>query len=176
MTTLSQAALDVLSTSDPVQKAEKTRMHVAAWRAGDISEIGLVNIPQRPARPDKPELREPRDMPKRGKAGSKRAKIALLHAIAHIELNAIDLAWDIMGREFDVGFELPKPFYDDWCKVADDEAKHFLMLEGRLNDLNAAYGDLPAHDGLWKPQRKLHMILQHAWPLYRWFWKPAAWM
>lgn len=151
ITTLSDAALDVLSTANPKEKAHKTREYIAAWRAGTITDIGKVAIPDRPARPAKPELREPREMPKRAKAGSLRSKIALLHALAHIELNAIDLGWDVMAREFDLGgYTLPKAFYDDWCKVADDEAKHFLMLEERLNDLGAAYGDLPAHDGLWE--------------------------
>ena len=94
-------------------------------------------------------------MPKRRKAGTKQSKIALLHAIAHIELNAIDLAWDVLARKFDLGsFALPKAFYDDWIKVADDEAKHHLMLEERLNDLGASYGDLPAHDGLWESSMK----------------------
>lgn len=150
MITLRKAALDVLTSADPILKAQKSRRYVAAWRSCGITEIGKVNLPGRPARPDKPELRDARDMPKRAKAGSPKMKIALLHAIAHIELNAIDLAWDILARDFDLGgFFLPKEFYDDWCKVADDEAKHFLMLNERLNDLGAKYGDLPAHDGLW---------------------------
>lgn len=152
--TLSCCALDVLTTSNPVLKAEKTREYVRHWRAGDIQDIGQIDLPDRPARPEKPELRSPKDMPKRRKAGTKGNKIALLHALAHIELNAIDLAWDIMARfsyfyEAE-GFSLPKAFFDDWCKVADDEAKHFLLLQGRLQSLDASYGDLPAHDGLWE--------------------------
>lgn len=175
MTRLSDAALDVLMTPNARDKAEKTRRYAQAWRCGDITEIGRANLPDRPARPEKPELRDAREMPKRAKAGSKRSKIALLHALAHIELNAIDLAWDVIAREFpdichfersekshntdggssacgvrnDNSFVTPKAFYDDWIKVADDEAKHHLMLEERLNDLGATYGDLPAHDGLW---------------------------
>lgn len=164
--TLSDAALDVLNTPCARTKAEKTRSYAKAWRAGDILEIGSVTLPKRPARPDAPELRHAYDMPKRGKAGSPRAKIALLHAIAHIELNAIDLAWDILARftDFSVAgvaqakpqetFVLPKAFYDDWVKVADDEAKHHLMLDDRLHSLGAAYGDLPAHDGLWEASEK----------------------
>ena len=155
MITLSDAALDVLKTSDPREKAEKTRGYAQAWRDGEIVEIGSVNLPERPARPEHPKLLHANDMPKRGKAGSTKSKIALLHAIAHIELNAIDLAWDVIARQFDLDdFELPKAFYDDWVKVADDEAKHHLMLEERLNDLGASYGDLPAHDGLWESSVK----------------------
>jgi len=159
--TLSDAALDVLSTGAPAQKAEKTRAYMQDWQAGRISKIGQVSLPDRPARPEKPELLPPTEMPKRGKAGSLRSKIALLHALAHIELNAIDLAWDVMARFAPYawdnepgGFTLPKEFFDDWIKVADDEAKHHMMLEHRLNDLGAAYGDLPAHDGLWEASEK----------------------
>ncbi|MFK7840087.1 MAG: ferritin-like domain-containing protein [Bdellovibrionales bacterium] len=155
MMSLSEAALDVLNTPSSIEKAKKTRVFVAQWRSGEISEVGSVDLPSRPARSEKPELRHPYDMPKRRKAGSPKMKIALLHALAHIELNAIDLAWDVLARQFDLGgFTLPKDFYNDWTKVADDEAKHHLMLEERLNDLGASYGDLPAHDGLWESSEK----------------------
>ncbi|MBL4804540.1 MAG: ferritin-like domain-containing protein [Alphaproteobacteria bacterium] len=149
--TLSSAALDVLTTPDPREKAAKTRAYAHAWRNGEIPETGHTDLPDRPARPENPELLHPAEMPKRAKAGSRKSKVALLHALAHIELNAIDLAWDVMARKFDLGgYALPKAFYDDWIKVADDEAKHHMMLEERLNDLGATYGDLPAHDGLWE--------------------------
>jgi uncharacterized ferritin-like protein (DUF455 family) len=72
----------------------------------------------------------------------------LLHAVAHIELNAIDLAWDIVARF--ASPDLPRDFFDDWVRVGDDEAKHFLLLADRLAALGAAYGDLAAHDGLWQ--------------------------
>ena len=160
--TLCNAALDILNCANPIDKASKTRVHAQNWRAGNITHIGLAaGIPPRPARPEKPELLAPAKMPKRRKAGSTKSKIALLHAIAHIELNAIDLAWDIMARfahysdqNQEQGFTLPKAFFDDWLKVADDEAKHFLMLVERLGDFDAAYGDLPAHDSLWESSEK----------------------
>lgn len=155
MTTLADAALDVLTTASPIEKCKKTRAYAAAWRAGEIIEVGRAAPPDRPARPEHPQLLHASKMPRRAKAGSTKSKIALLHAIAHIELNAIDLAWDVIAREFDLGgFELPKQFYTDWIKVADDEAKHHMMLEERLNDLGASYGDLPAHDGLWESSVK----------------------
>lgn len=158
MSTLSSCALDVLQTASPKDKAEKTRAAATQWRQSAIEQIGQCqDIPDRPARPEHPELRPPAEMPKRRKAGTVKSKIALLHALAHIELNAIDLAWDIIARfagyseqNTTDGFTLPRAFFDDWVKVADDEAKHFLMLEGRLNDLGGSYGDLPAHDGLWE--------------------------
>jgi uncharacterized ferritin-like protein (DUF455 family) len=80
--------------------------------------------------------------------GSQAGRIALLHALAHIELNAIDLAWDILARFVDPA--LPREFYDDWVGVATEEAEHFALLTGRLMALGAAYGDLAAHDGLWE--------------------------
>lgn len=86
-------------------------------------------------------------MPRR-RFGGQRGRVALLHAIAHIELNAIDLAWDLIARYADLG--LPRQFLDDWVAVANDEARHFLAVSGRLRELDAAYGDLPAHDGLWE--------------------------
>jgi uncharacterized ferritin-like protein (DUF455 family) len=85
-------------------------------------------------------------MPRRRNFGALHGRIALLHALAHIELNAIDLGWDIVAR-FP---KLPRAFYDDWVGVAAEEAEHFALLEARLRALGGAYGDLPAHDGLWE--------------------------
>ena len=103
-------------------------------------------VPDRPARPERPELRLPRDMPRRRAAGGTKS-FALLHAIAHIELNAIDLAWDLVAR---FGPLLPDSALDDWVTVAAEEALHFGLLCGRMADFGGSYGDLPAHDGLWQ--------------------------
>lgn len=158
MNTIVAAAIDVLTTISPWEKAEKTRAYAADWRAGGFDGVGTPGeMPDKPRRPAKPELRPASQMPRRGKAGSLRSKIALVHALSHIELNAIDLSWDIMGRFADMAdentadgeFALPKAFFDDWIKVADDEAKHFLLLAGRLADWGSSYGALPAHEGLW---------------------------
>jgi len=106
------------------------------------------SVPEgRPARPAKPPLCRPGDLPKRSTGLGKR-RTALIHAIAHIELNAIDLAWDAVARFS--GLDLPGAFFDDWVQVAEDEALHFEMLNARLHELDAAYGDMPAHDGLWE--------------------------
>lgn len=145
---LGEAATAVLTTAAPLEKVRLTRLHAAAWRDGLLSPAVPAPPPDRPARPDRPELKLPRDMPKRGRGGSAQNRVALLHALAHIELNAIDLAWDIVARFAPLG--LPKGFTDDWIQVADDEARHFQMLETRLNALGSSYGDLPAHDGLWQ--------------------------
>lgn len=77
-----------------------------------------------------------------------RGRVALLHSLAHIELNAIDLAFDLVGRF--AHLDLPRAFFDDWIAVGSDEARHFAMLQTRLAALGARYGDLPAHDGLWQ--------------------------
>jgi uncharacterized ferritin-like protein (DUF455 family) len=87
-------------------------------------------------------------MPKRRAGGSPAGRIALLHALAHIELNAIDLAWDIVARF--AGDDLPRAFCDDWVAIAAEEAEHHALLAARLAAFGAAYGDLPAHDGLWQ--------------------------
>jgi uncharacterized ferritin-like protein (DUF455 family) len=104
-------------------------------------------MPDAPARPDRPELLAPSAMPKRGKGGSERGRIALLHALAHIEFAAIDLAFDMAGR---FGALFPRSFVDDWIAVGADEAMHFALLDRRLRALGACYGALPAHAGLWE--------------------------
>ncbi len=108
--------------------------------------------PDRPGRPARPELLDPRHM-KRRSAHTLRGRIALLHAVAHIELNAIDLAADMIARfglSPRLGDDVRTAFLADWAAVARDEARHFGLLSRRLADLGAVYGDLPAHDGLWK--------------------------
>ncbi len=145
--TLAEAAKRALLTADATEKANVTAELAAMWRSGEISEIGETDLPDRPGRPATPELMAPRHMPKRSKSGLK-GRISLLHALAHIELNAIDLAWDLAGRF--THENLPREFYDAWVQVADDEARHFKMLNKRLGELGATYGDLPAHDGLWE--------------------------
>ena len=110
--------------------------------------VGQTLPPGRPARPRRPELHPPRDMPRRRNFGTPAGRIALLHALAHIELNAIDLAWDLVARF--ASTRLPLAFYADWVGVAAEEAEHFALLAGRLEALGAAYGSLPAHDGLWE--------------------------
>ena len=154
---LAEAAVAVLRTGDPGAKMRLSRRIAAAWSAGEIAEIGAAEPPMRPARPKVPELRPPREMPRRnigrGPKGGVAGRRALYHALAHIELNAIDLAWDIIARFSGARFAgeaLPRGFYDDWVKVADDEARHFALLTERLAALDMDYGALPAHDGLWE--------------------------
>lgn len=147
MDSLGEAAVEVLKTADPIEKVAKSIILATQWRDGTLSPETLTPTPDRPARPDIPELKEPKDMPKRRRGGSDENRTALFHAIAHIELNAIDLAWDMVAR---FGTGMPREFLDDWVSVAADEARHFTLLTERLSDLKASYGDLPAHDGLWQ--------------------------
>ncbi len=140
----------IVSASSTGQKVELAYGTARAWfqrglGLGSASQDGAM--PDRPGRPAAPVLLPPRDMPKR-KLGGTTGRIALLHSLAHIELNAIDLTWDLIGRFAHV--RLPRSYYDDWVRVGLEEAKHFSMLEDRLAKLGAAYGDLPAHDGLWQ--------------------------
>jgi uncharacterized ferritin-like protein (DUF455 family) len=91
----------------------------------------------------------PSQLPRRG-LGSVEGRQALIHAIAHIEFNAINLGLDAALRFPD----MPDDFYRDWLRVAADEARHFCMLSARLEELGISYGDLPAHDGLWEMAEK----------------------
>lgn len=101
-----------------------------------------------PGRPVRPELIHPRDVPERG-LGSAEGRAALIHAVAHIEFNAINLALDAAAR-----FAMPAPFAADWISVAQDEARHFQLLTTRLRELGHVYGDFPAHNGLWEAAEK----------------------
>lgn len=145
---LSAAAVAILATADPAEKVRLSRATAALWRSGELREVGNAAPPARPERPEHPVLMAPRDVPKRKINQGSKGRIALLHALAHIELNAIDLAWDIIARF--TGEDLPRAFYDGWVQVGDEEAKHFDLLANRLSELEASYGDLPAHDGLWR--------------------------
>jgi uncharacterized ferritin-like protein (DUF455 family) len=140
------AAAFCLGTRDPGEKAELTLATAAAWRAGSLGleEAGPVAPIGAPGRPDRPELVPPRDLPRRSPRSLK-GRAALVHAVTHIEFNAINLAWDAVYR-----FRgLPRAWYDDWVQVAAEEAEHFTLMRGRLKALGFDYGDFPAHDGLW---------------------------
>jgi uncharacterized ferritin-like protein (DUF455 family) len=148
MIDLAAEACAILAAAAPADKVARSLALAEAWRAG-TAEFQQAGAPQaRPARPERPLLLAPREMPRRKAGGNQAKRIALLHALAHIELNAIDLAWDIIARFADAA--TPRDFLADWIKVGEEEAIHFSLLEARLGELGAAYGDLPAHDGLWQ--------------------------
>lgn len=151
---MQSAAAQVLGESDPGAKVAAARTCAAAWRAGQLSapEAGAGSrAPLRPARPERPELKPPGQVPRR-RLGSIEGRFALLHAVAHIEFNAIDLAFDLIARfggDVHIAEADRSAFISDWITVGDDEARHFEMVRARLKALGGDYGDLPAHDGLW---------------------------
>lgn len=146
---LEEGALAALASADLGAKISMTRGTAEMWASRRLSlrSAGRFRLPDRPGRPEFPRLVPPGDVPKRG-IGSGDGRIALLHSICHIELNAIDLALDIVARFTAV--PLPRSFFDGWMMVASEEAKHFSLLRDRLREFGADYGDLPAHDGLWE--------------------------
>ncbi|MBB4154488.1 uncharacterized ferritin-like protein (DUF455 family) [Sphingomonas jinjuensis] len=147
MTSIAAACRDILLTSDPAAKVTLARATARAWRRGELAHRFDVAMPDEPARPAEPELLAPSRMPKRGRGGSAKGRLALLHALAHIEFSAIDLAFDAAGR---FGAQFPRAFSDDWISVGADEAMHFAVLDRRLRGLGSRYGALPAHAGLWE--------------------------
>jgi len=148
---LADLAVEVLRCADGRAKAALSHAHAATWRAaraaGQPLSIGQASPPLQPARPDRPALLDPRDVPRR-KPGTPDGRIALLHALAHIELNAVDLHWDILARFNHI--PMPPGFYDDWVSAADDEAKHFNLICDCLEARGSFYGALPAHAGMWR--------------------------
>jgi len=147
VTDISQACRAVLDQADPIAKVKAARRAARDWRMGRLDWAFAAPMPDRPARTDRPPLLPPSQLPRRGRAGSPRGRIAMLHALAHIEYVAIDLAFDLVGR-FAAAF--PRHFVDRWIMIGAEEAMHFVLLERRLNAYGAHYGDLPAHDGLWE--------------------------
>ncbi len=147
MDSVARAVRAVLLTADPIAKVKAARRVARDWRLGRLAHGFDIAMPERPARPARPPLLPPGRMPRRGRGGSERGRIALIHALAHIEFAAIDLALDMAGR---FGAQFDRGFIDDWLKVAADEAMHFALLDRRLRQLGSHYGALPAHAGLWE--------------------------
>ncbi len=151
---LFQAARECLLASDLAQKLSLTDSTAAAWEAGELGldEPDPVQEITEAGRPARPELVHPRQLPRR-RLGSEQGRLALIHAIAHIEFNAINLAWDAVQRFAG----LPAAFYSDWIRVAREEARHFRLLRERLRAGGVDYGDFAAHNGLWEmAQRTAH--------------------
>ena len=147
-TDLLRAAQQCMAEADPLRKVALTQQYARQFRAGQLKAAADAQQPEAiraPGRPPQLRLVHPRELPRRG-LGSPEGRAAFIHAIAHIELNAIDLAWDAVYR-----FRgLPSSFHADWVSVADDAARHFLLLQERLQAHGHAYGDFPAHNGLWE--------------------------
>jgi uncharacterized ferritin-like protein (DUF455 family) len=152
---LSAAAHACLRAANPDDKVALTFATAEAFARGELAiNDDDDNAPppepiRMPGRPERPKLVHPRELPRRG-FGSDEGRAAFIHSIAHIEFNAIDLAWDAIYR-----FRgMPHAYYVDWAQVAHDEARHFVMLRERLNDFGCDYGDFDAHNGLWEMAEK----------------------
>ncbi len=144
---LFEAARAALLCPEPAAKCAAVATLAADWRAGRLS-LAAAPPPRPvpvPGRPPRPRLVAPRELPRR-KLTNPEGRAAFLHTLAHIEFNAINLALDALYRFR----ELPRAFYDDWLQVAAEEALHFELLAGHLATLGHAYGDFPAHNGLWE--------------------------
>ena len=146
------AAAQCLAATTVESKIRQSHETAAAFAAGRLEladRDGLIDPIGMPGRPSRPLLVEPRGLPKRG-LGTAEGRAAFIHSIAHIEFNAIDLAWDAVYR-----FRgLPAAFYADWVQVAHDESRHFVLLRNRLREFGHDYGDFDAHNGLWEMTEK----------------------
>ena len=144
---LFEQALGCLLLDSPQEKIDATFLLQQKWRDGKLKRNTLSTIKSIPVpgRPDKPELVNPREVPRRNLSTLK-GRLTLVHAIAHIEFNAINLALDAIYR-----FQhMPEQYYSDWCRVAAEEAEHFTLLSNYLEQHGMTYGDLSAHNGLWE--------------------------
>ncbi len=151
-TELRQAALFWLSETDAAYKQVGTRLLAQAWSADGISldtEAVLTATSPIPGQPDKPELVPPLQV-KRRAMNTVEGRAILIHALAHIEFNAINLALDAIWRFPNMHSD----YYADWLRVAGEEALHFSLLAEHLENQGYAYGDFPAHNSLWEMVEK----------------------
>jgi len=145
-------ALKVLRVADPATKAAQTGQLAERWRDGGLrldADVALPTPPDLPGRPERPRLVPASQVPRRSPF-TLAGRAALLHAICHIEFNAINLALDALWRFA----RMPQAYYRDWLQVANEEALHFSLLHTHLATLGHAYGDFEAHDGLWQMTEK----------------------
>ena len=165
--TLHDAALEVLSTPNARDKATLTKAAGKAWlETGAIptardSSSAAKKTPRRPARDDAIRIVASNSNElKLGNGRSVESRRKILHALSHIESWAIDLSWDIIAR-FGEEMKDEREFFDDFVRVAVDEAKHHLLLSERLEEIGGKYGDYPAHDGLWQSAIETSDSLTH---------------
>eukprot|EP00644_Phytophthora_capsici_P006833 jgi/Phyca11/542012/estExt2_Genewise1Plus.C_PHYCAscaffold_80301 len=140
----------ILRCPDPHEKVELTFECQNRWQSEALPvyterQWGSHEPPTLPARGPRPELLAPKQMPSMKQLQTQASiPVIMLHALAHIELGAIDNYWDTVVRFDPVKFQLPREFYDDFLTVAGDEARHFQMVDNRLRELGSEYGALPA--------------------------------
>ena len=144
-------ALDVLCMTDARAKAAAARALYARLQAGqdtmvDPDEVLVAAPGAVPGRPARPELVPPMRVERRRSIHTTAGRANMIHALCHIEFNAINLALDAVWRFAG----MPPDYYRDWLRVADEEAYHFTLLADHLETLGATYGDFPAHNSLWE--------------------------
>lgn len=147
---LASGARAIVLAADLAEKVALAKDCAAQWfgRTLALPRSSLpMPMPEQPGRPPQPELLPPRLMPRRSTVGAK-GRFALMHSLAHIELNAVDMTWDLIARFAHV--QMPRAFHDDFVRVGLEEAQHFELVSKRLVELGGRYGDLPAHGGLWQ--------------------------
>ena len=151
MPNLFEKATAALLQPETDAKLERVQELVDLHRAGELAREPRPELPGtlEAGRPARPRLVPPRMVPRR-RLGTPKGRAAMLHAIAHIEFNAINLALDAVCR-FQ---QMPAGFQDDWLQVALEEAHHFRLVRSRLWALDRDYGDFPAHEGLWELARQ----------------------
>ena len=144
---LPQRLAECLHARQPADKVACVHALQADWLAGRVvAGLDVIRTPvDSPGQPDRPELIPPQQVPRR-RADTLVGRVALIHALAHIEFNAINLALDAAHRFAG----MPLAYYADWLRVADEEAMHFDLLNAHLASLGHTYGDFPAHNGLWE--------------------------
>ncbi len=147
MQNLYQQAKDCFLLASPDDKQALTYEAASNWKANKLvwKEGECVEFLNEPGRLGSPKIVMPRDLKKR-KFNKEEGRAALIHSLAHIELTAINLAWDSVYRYRD----MPKEYYNDWVACAAEEAGHFIMLRDRLREMGYDYGSFPAHNELWK--------------------------
>eukprot|EP00761_Pharyngomonas_kirbyi_P008953 gb/GECH01008967.1/.p1 GENE.gb/GECH01008967.1/~~gb/GECH01008967.1/.p1 ORF type:complete len:335 (+),score=70.53 gb/GECH01008967.1/:1-1005(+) len=163
-TCLFDAARNILQTESPEHKAIQTHSVYDQWKEKKIKHIVHPDVAKQlnsndiqhylindPGRPEKPEIVAARDSPSPKKCGVS-VPVYLLHSLAHIEVNAIDIAWStlIMGLIYKDRYNLPEQYFINWLNIADDESRHFEQLENRMKELGTSYGSIPSHGGLWQ--------------------------
>jgi uncharacterized ferritin-like protein (DUF455 family) len=149
MLELRQTALEILAITDPKTKVDRVKQLFSDYHQQSIALDVLSTLNSEdlalPGRPQKPELVPPLTVPKR-RMDTVDGRLSLLHSLAHIEFNAMNLALDAIWRFSD----MPAQYYEDWLKVAKEEAFHFSLIETHLQSVGVAYGDFPAHNSLWE--------------------------
>ena len=149
---------DIIETKNPQEKIEKFYRFYNLYKRGKLKYENEYQVKYftEPSYNRVCTIVAPQDVPKRSNLTSKEGQVNLLHAILHIEYSAIDLALDASYRFLD----LPLEYYDDWLEVADDEIRHFLMLEKLLKELDVSYGDIEVHNALFEASQNTQTLVE----------------